>query len=506
MEIVSNEKNLLQQIFNNTYLKSHVFRYILCVFWSTRPFLKFIIMNKSIKKLIPRFLLTPALVLLSAGVWSFANAATYHVRNDGNDTSCNGSADATSGSAPSCSFLTLNKAANTAQAGDTVIVHAGTYAGFRTARSGSTGNNITFTRNGTDTVKVTGQIIVDHNYITLNGLTTSYSDSYEGGAAIRVGYSSRVNHINVTNCHLSGNGSNTFPTVFYADDVIFNDNLMEGPQFFIGMVLNGQRYTITNNIFRNIKDVERVFNVAVSNSVWRGNEIYGLTWTGNASVHPDIWQTIQDGSTAKNNIIENNYVHDSPNIQVANTENTGTNVSDWTWRNNVFANAGTSYIHTGNFKFYNNTYYRVGASNQSTVFLYKDNWGDASGAEFKNNIYLLETNQGYFGTAGGAPSYTHDYNLVANTNFSQRSGFSEPHGVNGGNPQFTSAASNCVTSKCDFHIGSTSVAKDKGTTISGFSVDKDGNTRPTPWDIGSYENGATVAYTLNPPSNLKITP
>ncbi|MGJ0484005.1 MAG: hypothetical protein ACR65R_05650 [Methylomicrobium sp.] len=456
------------------------------------------------KKFIPYKHLIPLLVLFTCGAFSTAKAATYHVRTDGNDTNCNGSADSSSGSAPNCAFLTVQKAVNIAQAGDNVVVHAGTYGGFKTARSGSAGNNITFTRNGTDTVTITGQIIVDHNYITLNGFTTSYSDSYEGGAAIRVGYSSRVNNIKVTNCHLSGNGSNTFPTVFYADDVIFDGNIMEGPQFFIGMVLNGQRYSITNNKFRNIKDVERVFNVAVSNSVWRGNEIYGLTWTGNASVHPDIWQTIQDGSTAKNNIIENNYIHDSPDVQVANTENTGTNVSDWTWRNNVFANAGTSYIHTGNFKYYNNTYYRVGASNQSTVFLYKDSFGDASGAEFKNNIYVLATNQGYFGTVSGAPSYTHDYNFVANTDFSSRSGFSEPHGVNGGNPQFNSVASNCTTSTCNFHIGSTSVAKDKGTALSGFSADMDGNTRTTPWDMGGYESGAAVAYVLNPPSNLRI--
>lgn len=447
--------------------------------------------------------------LVSLLMVSVVSAATYYVRTDGNNTVCNGSANGSSTSAPNCAFQTVQNAADIAKSGDTVVILGGTYNGFKTVRSGAIGNSIAFTRNGTDIVTITGQISVDHNYITLNGLTTTFSDSYEGGATIRVGQSAHLNNIRVTNCHLIGNGTNTYLTTFYADDVLFDGNVMEGPRFFIGMVLNGQRQTITNNIFKNVVDFERIFNVASSNSVWRGNEIYGMKWTGNPSVHPDIWQTINDGSIAQNNIIENNYIHDMTDAQAGNVEtnSSGTNVSNWIFRNNVFANAGTFYVWGSNFKFYNNTYYRTGAGNQATVMLYSGaSFGNANGAEFKNNIYLLDANQEPFIVGMGNPTWTHDYNFVANTDFTMRSGFSEPHGVNGGNPHFTAITPNCTSNVCDFHIGSSSSARDKGAALPGFSTDKDGNPRTGTWDMGAYEfaSGTTTPAILAAPRNLRL--
>ncbi len=110
-------------------------------------------------------------------------------------------------------------------------------------------------------------------------------------------------------------------------------------------------------------------------------------------MHPDVWQTINDGSVSQNVIIENNYVHDSPKVQLGNTEtnSSGSNVSNWTWRNNIFANMGTLYIWTGNFRFYNNTFYRSGSSNQAAVYLYQGTYGNGSGAEFRNNIFLQDS-------------------------------------------------------------------------------------------------------------------
>ena len=48
------------------------------------------------------------------------HAAEYHVRLDGDDAAAG---------TPNAPWRTLQKAARTARAGDTVIVHAGTYAG-----------------------------------------------------------------------------------------------------------------------------------------------------------------------------------------------------------------------------------------------------------------------------------------------------------------------------------------------------------------------------------------
>lgn len=445
---------------------------------------------RALRLIAPRFF--AAALLLHGCATAFA--ATYYVRTDGNNNSCNGTADASSASAPDCAFLTIQKGVDIAQAGDTVTVAAGSgYAGFSSARSGVAGSPITITRRGADTVTLssaypTGQVRIEHNYITVNGLTFTLSDSYEGGASLRVGYSGQRNHITITNCRFSANGANTFIATLYADDVLFDSNDVAGPKFFIGLVQSGQRHTVSNSKFHDVTDVERVFNVAASNSSYIGNEIYGCTWTGNASVHPDIWQTIQDGSSAANVVIENNYIHDFNGCQAGNMENTGSNVNNWTFRNNVFANTGTMYIHTANFKFHNNTYYRASTSGQATVLMYDDGWGSADGAEFRNNIYILDGNQSAYGVSGGTVTYSANYNFAAVTGtWAAKSGFSEPNGTNGGNPQFVAAFANCMSNVCDFHVGATSAAVGKGTTLSGFTTDKDGAARSVPWDAGAYE-------------------
>ncbi len=55
--------------------------------------------------------------------------ATLHVRPDGNDSICNGSANAAVADAvyPNCAYKTINGALAQAAAGDTLLVHAGTY-------------------------------------------------------------------------------------------------------------------------------------------------------------------------------------------------------------------------------------------------------------------------------------------------------------------------------------------------------------------------------------------
>jgi hypothetical protein len=385
-------------------------------------------------------------------------------------------------------YTTIQAAANAARPGDTIQVYAGTYAGFNTARSGTSGAPITYSRNGTDSVTVTGQVIVNHNYITIRGLTLTYSGWYENGAALRAGYSSRIHHLIVSSSTFRVGGAGAFASVFYVDDLVFDNNTIKGnPSMFIAVVANGQRQTYSNNTIRNIANVERVFNVAASDTVFRGNNIYGLTWNNDPNVHPDIWQTIDDGSTARNVLIENNYVHDSPNVQLGALE--GDHHMDWTWRNNIFANIGTLYLQTRDCRFYNNTFYRSGFSFQAAVLLYKDGFGDASGAKFINNIFVQEPNVGVVGVAGGDVTWSHRYNFVANTDFSPRAGWSERGGVNGGNPHFQAAFTNCITNRCNFRVRATSAAKDKGATLRAFAVDMVNTARPqfAAWDMGAYE-------------------
>jgi parallel beta-helix repeat protein len=59
-----------------------------------------------------------------------AGPAAFHVRPNGDDTLCNGqtNADLAANTAPDCAFKTIKHATDTAVAGDTINVHAGTYS------------------------------------------------------------------------------------------------------------------------------------------------------------------------------------------------------------------------------------------------------------------------------------------------------------------------------------------------------------------------------------------
>ena len=68
-------------------------------------------------------------------------------------------------------------------------------------------------------------------------------------------------------------------------------------------------------------------------------------------------------------------------------------------------------------------------------------------------------------------------------------------------PRFVNYASN------DFHLSSSDgVARDGGVTLSYFSTDKDGVTRPqgTAWDIGPYEFRFSAPNPPAAPTNLRI--
>ena len=76
------------------------------------------------------------------GMWSYADyaiqfngavAGTYHVRSNGSDTGCNGTLNADypgSGTGVNCAFQTIQKGVDTMTAGNTLLVHNGTYGGY----------------------------------------------------------------------------------------------------------------------------------------------------------------------------------------------------------------------------------------------------------------------------------------------------------------------------------------------------------------------------------------
>ena len=466
------------------------------------------------------------------GVLFFARsswAATYYVRTDGHDTNCNGLADYSVSHGNPCAFLTVKKGVNTATAaGDTVTIHAGGYTGEGTivsAANGSSGNLITVQGYPGETVSLTN-IKITHNYNKFDHFTlTLPGTSCDGSqAAMILGGNNNI----VSNCYVYGtpvDSCNTkCPIGVLFDGGSYNTvlgNTFEGYFTYI-FAMHGANNTIQNNTIKNIIDIERIFDALfVSSSITdgtiiTGNEIYNYTSPQTiCSNHPDIIQVVDQGglSSAKNWVITNNYFHDST---ASISENgAGARTTGWNIRNNVFANIrdAANFV-TPNTVIQNNTFFQV-ALTQAGVMSVSNNT-----AEIRNNVIIgaiAGPTHGMIDIQGGAtPTLGYNFFSLPKANgYGTRdsTAFNAIKGtgsINGGDPKFVAAYDNCITSACDFKLQADSLLKDMGATLTGFSTDKDGITRPQglSWDIGAYEyvSAAPPPDTTPPaaPSGLSI--
>ncbi|MGZ8941496.1 MAG: hypothetical protein ACXW00_01845 [Methylobacter sp.] len=475
-------------------------------------------MNKSMKKFTAHYLLAPILILLSSGIWSFANATIYHVRKDGNDSSCNGSANASSAYAPNCAFLTIQKGVNVAKAGDTVDVHAGDYSStsITTAASGTSANSITIEEAPGETATIGAFTIKSgHDYITVQGFQVTNFQGTQGLFKLNGKYSKILNNTFFSNKTQDYYDAVAIVMGINTSNILIDGNIFDGrstpnkvgPSIYIPINAKGSYQTISNNLFKDMVDVERVMEInGLTNSTISKNEVSNITYNGANGAHVDIFQYWVSSEPTQNVVIENNYFHDLQS-QIGDLVDS-TSANNIIFRNNIFANMfeGNSAMFGGSpyLKIYNNTFYRVGNGVQPLLFNYAPG---ANNADIRNNIFYNcgnSNSMGWYGVNGS--NAIKDYNYVANGSNAAKSGFSEAHAVNGGDPAFVAAYTNCVANKCDFHIKSTSVVKGKGTAISGVTTDLSGVTRPSTPSIGAYEVGGTVTATLNPPSNLNYIP
>ncbi|MGZ3743221.1 MAG: hypothetical protein ACXWRE_12395 [Pseudobdellovibrionaceae bacterium] len=471
------------------------------------------------------------LLMISAA--SFANASTYHVRKDGSDTSCNGSVNASSAMAPNCAVLTVQQGLQLAQAGDTVSVHAGDYssATLSSVRSGTASARITISGagDGTATLGPT-RILSGHDYITMSGLNFS---GFPSGTAGNPSVSDTLIIINgayfeYTNNYMKPTNPGSYG---YALGIRTNathttisrstfeaGTLTSGPSFYnvVTLDVGGDHALIDHNIFRNMIDVERVFEQWADSPTYSNNEIYNIKSTGQSWCHPDIWQSWASPSIS-NFLAENNYLHDLQSQIGINEGDSNPYVNTpWVFRNNVFANIDSCFF-DGSWKmyWYNNTFYRASLNCPDPIY------GGAAGADnfdVRNNVFV-GCGDSMYGGWYTFHSGTGDYNFVSQEDYTQKStsDFKETHGINGGNPLFVNAQSDCLTNKCDFHIAANSILINKGVTITGvsadgttipsFSTDKDGNPRTGAWDLGAYEYvSGTPTSVLAAPKNLRVVP
>jgi parallel beta-helix repeat protein len=393
--------------------------------------------------------------------------STYYVSTAGSDAAAGGT------SAP---WRTLQKAADSVAADDTVIVRAGTYAGFNLGRSGASGARITFkaapgvvinTRNArtADAINLEGA-----DYVTVDGFTLRNPN----GTITRAGVRSVL-----------------------GDGVIVRNNNIDGMGTWGVFTGFDNDVRIENNVTSRSKSQHGIY---VSNSgdrpVIRGNRIWGnygcgIHMNGDASMGGDGLIT---GALVERNVIFDNGVGGGSAINADGVQSSR-------FQNNLLYNNHASGV----------SLYRIdgaaGSKNNvivnNTIVMASDaRWAlnvqnASTGNKVFNNI-LINNNPGR-GSIDISPDslsgFRSDYNAVTNR-FTSNGGtvVSLPTWrANTGQDahSFTSTATALFVSPANnnYRLSSTSPARGKGVSVFNSAgaptTDLEGRTRSV-WDLGAY--------------------
>ncbi|CAG0963880.1 endoglucanase [Methanosarcinales archaeon] len=394
-------------------------------------------------------------------------------------------------------WRTIQKAADTLTAGQTVYVKAGTYKEQITVRnSGSAGKYITFSAYPGNTVTVDGTgINMNPGYGRDGGLIQIWGKSYikvTGFTVINSGYAGLF---------VNTPGSYNNPP---SHDIIFEGNTVKDSWAAAIMMFgrgssNAENYVARNNIIirghmggdpmahESLSVGGKISNFEISgntikDSFWGAIDskdgVYNGKIFGNTCTNTEMSCIYVDGySIGADNIdVFNNVVHDMKNVGTesngfnVNSEQGGPTTNIRFYNNLVYNNPGTAmrmasyrsgtegkvdHITITSNTFYNNG---VGNSNRGGIILERN---DATNTVVRNNIIY---NNG-FGIKNS------DADAIISNNLET-------------NPSFVNPSAN------NFHLQVNSPAIDKGSAANAPKVDFDRKLRPsgTGYDIGAYEH------------------
>ena len=392
------------------------------------------------------FSLLALLVLGLAGLATTLQAATYYVAKTGNNNNPGTQA------AP---WLTVQKAANTMIAGDTVNIAAGTYPEKVIENtSGTSGAHITYAGAGATSVTLGGFYLsgayVDVTGVNLDGTNVTINDGcfqlLSGADHCSFSSSSITGAATYSAVRGAAGIHSGYPS---ANDCVFDNITITNPNNN-AVVLLGTGHLVTNCHISGQKGWD-CFIMIGDNITVRGNTVTDWSNPNANANHPDLFQTFGDdpAQTSRNVLIENNTVlHAGDDVQLGNLEDTqhNENISHWTFRNNLFCNiARTINVAAPYVSFTNNTFYRSGTASDWSILIFNNASGAANYIAISNNIFFdcvipPRANAGWY-TGDAVIGLVADYNLVIGSGpGTTKNGFSEAHGLNGVDPLFVNAA------------------------------------------------------------------
>lgn len=339
-------------------------------------------------------------LLLSLLVCASSFGATYYVDRN------NSSASDTNAGTAAAPWRTIQKAAQTAGTGDTVIVKSGTYAERITlSRSGALGQEITFRADPPRSVSMRG-FTLSGNYLRVEGFKVE--NTTEIGFRIRGNHLAIINNaiMNIPKAAIMGDPVGDYPN--WCTDVYVADNYCEHVNF--GIVAVGFDWVIERN------EVRRVYNEGIggdadysrffgSDITFRYNYFHGTslqdisgqngTWDGGGSsddAHLDGWQSFINrkpyGTTFSNITFEGNILRNFSQALHWEAIDNGSRYRNVRFVNNVVmpergterdSRVGINVYEVTGFTIENNTF--IGMSGQAVSVR------DSDQVSIRNNIF-----------------------------------------------------------------------------------------------------------------------
>jgi parallel beta-helix repeat protein len=398
--------------------------------------------------------------------------STFYVATTGSDTA------AGSAIAP---WKTLQKAANTLVAGDTVHVAAGTYVGFNRygKSSGTAAAPISFLADP-------GVVI---NHVPSTGLPND--------SVADINIEASGNYYIIQGFTIQGAGTQKAGIrVTDSDNTQILNNAVD--RAFTGIFVSySQGVVVQGNTCTNSTDQHGIYMSGDQNYVVRGNTLVGNNWDGLHLNIVDGVGTPNSGGLIENNVIRGNTLSGMDIEGVTNS----------VFRNNlVYGNVKHGFtLHnldqtgptppcTGNL-FVNNT-----AAGNGMFGIQMAAGGNTANTLYNNVFFSTSSTYGSIGTSGTPTGLVSDYNVVLNSfsttlgqskitlaQWQSQSGQDTHSVVSSPATVFTNAAAN------DYRLKTGSPAVDTGTANQAPAVDIVGTSRPqgAGTDVGAYELSTT---------------